>query len=679
MSHEKDVLAGVAFDDPYRWLEQENEDVRQWDQAQARAASAWVREWPRFEQVRHTVAKFNHEPRHGEQFRTLPRYCAEAWFRVQVASDGACDRVIVSGEPYGEGRMIFDAASERASGKAFVSWISPSPDGKTLALGLCEDGSENNTMRLVDVATARLLDDPPPQKLMDNWTGGAQWLPDSSGFLFSGILDSATDFTQEIFLHTRSPAPPTTTRTDVAWTRAKDYRWVVVQPAARFALVMEGLLDPKAIAFASLTESPLRWRPFLSEVSGRIAGQLVGERYIAVTDVGAPRGRLVSVSLSSRDRNDVESWQELIAESDAVMLSVMIVGEHLYLTELIDTYARVRILGLDGRSHGEVPLPGRGALGSGWSSPMHSTVFRGHPGKFMFTFSTFIQSPGVFCHTPGEPRLETLRAPAAQLAEARVEDRWAVAADGTRIPYHIVYRAGLDRARPQPALIYGYGAYNYSLMPQFPGPMAAVVEFDGIYVHAHLRGGGELGIDWWKAGHMASKQTSYDDLYAIAEDLIKSGITTSQLLAVTGKSGGGLMAGIALTQRPDLWRVVIPRVPLLDLIGACRGQYGRMAVSTEFADVEDPEDVRRLATLSPYHLVREGVSYPAVFIAAGASDPRCPPWHARKLAARLQATGNAFVLLHVWENAGHGAANDANLTVEEHSEWLAFTLRHLGR
>jgi prolyl oligopeptidase len=140
------------------------------------------------------------------------------------------------------------------------------------------------------------------------------------------------------------------------------------------------------------------------------------------------------------------------------------------------------------------------------------------------------------------------------------------------------------------------------------------------------------------------------------------------------------MAGVALTQRPDLWAVVVPRVPILDLIGACRDRYGRMVIREELADVERPEEVRRLASFSPYHLVRDGVRYPAVFLDAGDTDPRCPPWHSRKFAARLQraTAGAGPILLRVWNNVGHGLATDRAVAATQSAEWLAFVLRHLG-
>jgi prolyl oligopeptidase len=210
--------------------------------------------------------------------------------------------------------------------------------------------------------------------------------------------------------------------------------------------------------------------------------------------------------------------------------------------------------------------------------------------------------------------------------------------------------------------------------------MAAFVAAGGLFVHCHLRGGGEYGLDWWAGGRLKNKQNCYHDLYAIAEDLVSRGETRTDLLAVTGASNGGLMAGVVAVQRPDLWRVVVPRVPLMDLIGACRDPYGRNAISIDFADPDDPDDVRRLAGFSPYHLIEDGKRYPAVYVDAGDTDPRCPPWHARKFAARLQAAqaGDAPILVHIWSNVGHGAATAKHIEIEEQTEWLAFVMQQLG-
>lgn len=669
-----DTLAGVSFEDPYRWLEQDSAEVRLWQRAQAELARVHVREWPHYERLRELVGRF-----YTDRSIPLPRYASGKWFRMRMEEGASQSQVVVSDEPGGDGRVLFDPVRENPSHPPYLSWIAPSPDGRTLALGICDDGSENNTIRLIDVATGRPLSDSPMQRLMDNWTGGVQWLPDSQGFFFSGINGAAVNFKQEVYLHRRLPAP-TTVRTDIAWTKVTEYRAVVVSRTGQHAVALERINSPIPVAIARLADDHLRWQPFVTKVAGTLAGHIVGERYVAVTDVGAPRGRLVAIGLDALDPNDPKNWQELVAESDAVLRSVTPVGNVLYLTEFVDTYARIRIVDLDGKKLGEVPLPGRGATGSSLTNPLSDLLSNGHPDKFVFAFSSLTSSPGIYSHKLGDESLQVLQSPRVCLEDAVVEDCWATASDGTRIPYHVVRRAGVNISRPQPTLIYAYGGFKNPMLPRFPGAMAAFIAAGGVYVHAHLRGGGEFGREWWHGGRLGNKQNSYNDLYAVAEDLIATSRSEPQLLAVTGTSNGGLMAGVALTQRPDLWKVVVPQFPLLDCIGACRDAYGRLAVTLELANINDPDDVRRLATFSPYHLVRDGVQYPAVYLDAGDTDPRASPWHARKFAARLQRATRSSepILLHVRENVGHGWATDKNVAVTQYTDWLAFTLRHLG-
>jgi len=651
MTHpDTDTLAGVTFPDPYRWLEGNGDAVRRWQREQAELASAYVKKWPHFERLRDLVARFTLE--RLDRGSGMPRYVAGRWFRAEQS------KAIESDAPLGAGRVLFD------SGAAFLSWISPSPDGRLLALGVCEDGSEKNTIRLLDVASGGVLAGAPTQALMDNWTGGVHWLPDSSGFFFTGLE-------QCVYLHRH-----TTVRCEIPWVNAREFRMVVVSRDGRYAVALERLSNVIPVAIAGLAgDGPLQWRPFITGLDGTVAGHICGDQYIAVTDVGAPRGRLVAIPLEDGNPNDPSRWRELVGESEAVLRSVTPVGERLYLSEYVDTYSRVRIVSRHGKAVGEVPLPGRGALGEP-SFSLQTHVPRGHPDRFVFIFSSLSVSQGIYCHAPGESQVEVLRPPQVSLEGLMVEDLTAVSADGTRVTYHVVRRP--EATGTQPTLIYAYGGFNAPLIPQFPGTMAAFIAAGGVYVHAHIRGGGEYGLDWWRGGQQRNKQNGYDDLYAVAEDLMAGGRATPSTLALMGGSNGGLMAGVAITQRPELWKVVVPRVPMLDLIGACRDSYGRMCVNMEYADVEDPAEVRRLATFSPYHLIKQGVRYPAVFIDAGDTDPRCPPWHARKFAACLQRVASEPVLLHVWENVGHGWATDKNLMVLEHTEWLAFVLQHLG-
>lgn len=666
-------LAGVTLADPYRWLEADTEEVRDWQQAQAKLASHGVRQWPHYDALKKNVSRFT-----IAHFASTPRSAAGRWFRIFLPEGATQSIAIVADSLTGEGRVLFDPAAANPDKPPFLSWISPSPDGRVLALGVCGDGSENNSIRLVDVETGALLPDPPTQLLMDSWSGGAQWLPDSSGFYFTALSGAAYDFEMNVFeydLSTGAPARP------VQLSPGRKLEYPVARPSAegRWVIALERLLTPIPIAVLDRTADADRWRPFVTDIKGTLAGHIVGDSYVAVTDVGAPRGRIVAIPLTSSTPNDPASWREIVPESAAVIRGLRPVGDKLYVNEFVDTYARVRIFETDGTFVGEMPLPCKGAIAE-MPFPLMNISLPVEQAGFLFNFSSLSASSGTFIHRPGAARLETIAAPEAVLEDAVIEDHWAVSADGTRIPYHVLRLRGVATDQPRPALLYAYGGFNVPWVPQYPGAMATFAAAGGLYVHCNLRGGGELGRDWWEGGRLKTKQNCYQDLYAIAEDLIARGITRPDLLAVTGGSNGGMMAGVAAVQRPDLWRAVVPRVPFLDIIGACREPYGRHVVATEFGDPDDAEEVRRMTLFSPYQLVKQGVSYPAIYIDAGDTDPRCPAWHSRKFAARLQAAqiGDAPILVHIWTNVGHGWATAKDVRIEESTEWLGFVMQQLS-
>lgn len=453
---------------------------------------------------------------------------------------------------------------------------------------------------------------------------------------------------------------------------------IQVSRDGHWAVAAHRIMNPIPVAVRDLTDGASTWRPFVTEIADTVAGHIVGDRYVALTDLDAPRGRLVAIPLDSADPNDSSTWAELIPASDSVRRSVKLVGDHLYVAGFDDTYAAVEVVAPDG-SVASLPLPGKGAIAE-QPFPIMALPSAGNPREFVFSFSTLVSSWATYRHRPGEQELELLKSPDITL-DAVITDRWATSADGTLIPYHLLRSTSAPSSEPRPTLLHAYGGFNVPLAPQYPpAAMAAFVVAGGVYVHAHLRGGAEFGREWWEGGRMKNKQNCYADLFAVAEDLIASGVTTSDQLALMGGSNGGLLSGNAVTQRPDLWKAVVPRVPLLDLIGGCRDPYDLWAARIEYADVEDADDVRRLARISPYQLVRDGVSYPAVFLDAGDTDPRCPPWHARKFAARLQAAqaGDAPILLHVWKNVGHGWATEKSIALDQNTEWLAFVMKTLG-
>jgi prolyl oligopeptidase len=667
--------------DPYRWLEGESDEVHQWQARQGEVATAHVRSWPHFEGVRALVDRYT-----VSALTAVPRFASGKWFREETLEGRTVGRVLIADQPYGSGRVVADVADfQIGNSPAVLSWASPAPNGSVLAIGICNDGSEQNTIRLIDVETRKVRGDAPPHVLHDEFTGGAVWLPDSSGFYYVALTGSVHEFNQAVFLHRLGHAAPTSPEA-IPLPADKDYTLIQIAGNGRWAVAVHRGINPIPAAVLNLDDRGAPWRPFMTDVAGTVAGHVIEDRYIAVTDVDAPRGRVVAIPLDSPAPNDPSTWHELVPASNAVLVGITPVQDRMYLMELEDTYGKVRIIDQCGGHIGQVPLPGKGAVElAKYVRPFFLLPPRGHPDEFLFAFSSLTRSSGIYRHRPGEESVEELYPPRVRLDGAHVEDRFASSFDGTRIPYQVMRLDSVGADSPQPTLICAYGGFSDPFMPGFPSSGlltrggAAFVAAGGTFVLSHLRGGGEYGREWWEGGRSKNKQNSFADLYAIAEDLIARGDATAELLGLTGASQGGLTTGVAVTQRPDLWKVAVPRAPLLDLIGALRDPYFYWWCD-EYADPKDPSEISRMMGFSPYHLVRDGASYPAVLIDAGDTDPRTPPWHARKWAARMQAAqeGDAPILLHIWENVGHGDATARQILVAETAEWLAFVMQHLS-
>jgi prolyl oligopeptidase len=661
-------VAGVRFPDPYRWLQDDaSSEVRLWQESQNALASSHVEHWPGLQSLRQLV-----ERHRDDASGAIPRFAGGLWFR----KDGL--RVIVEPKPFGEGRVLLDLNSFRIdNAHPFLSWLSPSPDGKVLAIGVCTDGSENNTIRLIDVETGEERWQPPTPVLHDSWSGGAAWLPDSSGFYFCALASSTPEFEQKVFFHqlcgeTRVEEIP-------GLSGDRDYSAIQISRDGRWAVCAHRLLNPIPLALRDLANPDAGWRPFVTDIPGIVAGHIVGDRYVALTDLDAPRGRLVAVPLDAKEPNDTSRWVELVPASQRVLRTVIPVADHLYVVEIDNTYSKVTIVDLEGCEVGTLPLPASGAVFEEYF-PLMMLLPRGHPDEFVFMFSTLTSSWAAYRYRLGAAELDMLKPPAVTL-HAVVDDCSATSHDGTEIPYHVVRPLAVADATPSPTLLHAYGGYDSPLLPGYPPlAIAAFVAAGGTFVHAHIRGGGEFGKEWWEGGRMENKLNCTADLFAVAEDLIAKEITTAAQLGFVGGSNGGLLAGNAITMRPDLWKAVVSLAPWLDLISFCDEPYGRWGCELEYGDPDDPDEVRRLSTFSPYHLVKRGTQYPAVLIEAGETDRRCPAWHARKFAARLQAAqaGDAPILVHVWENAGHGDATEMSLALDQDTEWLAFIMKNLN-
>ena len=361
------------------------------------------------------------------------------------------------------------------------------------------------------------------------------------------------------------------------------------------------------------------------------------------------------------------AWIEIVPERrDATLDGVSLVGGRLSLAYLKDVVSELEVRELDGKLVRKVPLPAKGS----------ATAFSGHADEdeayysfTSFTYPTEIYETSV---KTGATKLYFKLDVPVDPTKFVVDQEFAKSKDGTRVPYFVVAPKGVDRTKA-PALVYGYGGFLVTMSPHFTSSAYPWLERGGIYVVANLRGGGEYGEAWHQAGMRHEKQNVFDDYRAVIESLIQGGVPPSHI-AVRGASNGGLLVAAAITQRPDLFRVALCGVPLVDMLRYHLFGSGKTWIE-EYGSADDPADFDSLYAYSPYHHVVPGKKYPSVLLLSADSDDRVDPMHARKFAAELQSdsTGGP-VLLRVEKNSGHGGADTVKSFVAQIADELAFAL-----
>ncbi len=639
----------TSLADPFLRLEVDSEETLAWERERNEEADAYLRDWDGFAALREAVA-----PHLARTAVTAPRRHGPSWFRLEGQT------LVVAGTPTGEGRVLVDA------GAATLDWFFPSPRGARVAYGLSSDGDEQSVLHVVETATGEVFDDRIP--FASNAT--VAWLPDESCFAVN--TGTASDFERVdkvLRLHRLGqgdPSPP-----EPIDVREPYCVYPQVSDDGRYLVAVTSEVEPRADWIRELPEGA--WRPFLLDVDGTCNGVFVGDHYVAVCTEDAPRGRLVRIPVATA--SDRATWQELLPEDELVLRFVERAAGLLVVSALRE--AASVVLMLDGQGGvEELELPGAGHVSasgtSGTGQPATANDVAGVAGDadgFSFVFGAPDRSPGLYRCEDGT--VSELRPPQATFPFA-VTRLNANAPDGAPVGYEVVHRADLEPSG-LPVVVYAYGGWNAALVRGSLGANAHLVEAGAAFVLAHIRGGGEEGTGFHRDGALDRKQRSYDDLYAVAEDVAARGIADPRRRAVLGGSNGGLMAAVALTQRPDLWCAVCSLVPVTDMLRYHLSPYGETGLR-EYGNPDVPADAKILRAYSPYHNVVGGKVYPPTLVVAGANDMRCPAWHARKLVARLQdeADGGPFVLRVM--GGGHLSTRRGADAV---AEWQGFLLRAL--
>jgi prolyl oligopeptidase len=672
-----DVLHGLAVADPYRWLEDgESAEVKAWDEAQTAETRAVLDRIPMREELRARARALLSVGYVGAPLSRATAAGGRRYFHVR--REGAQEQavLVVRESVAAADRVLIDPAPMTADGTTAIDWWSVSRDGARVAWGLSEAGSEDSTLRVRDVVTGQDL----PDRIPHTRHASVAWLPGGETFFYTrypapgSVPPGEEQYSCRVFRHTLGDDPAKDPLVFGEGRDKLDVPAVVASPGGRWLVVRVHM---------GWQKSELWVRDLHDEAGGFVAiarGQEALYEPIPLDDVlyvmtneGAPRYRLFAVDWARPGR---EHWREVIAEEDDVLADVTVVGgpdRVLVASYLHEATARIERLDAAGKPLGPVPLP---VLGSAGVSGAHDAA---EAFVELTSFATPFQVLRVDLATGATTPWDRVDAGSA-LPAVRVSMLHATSKDGTRVPMFVVEREGAQRTGAGAAVLYGYGGFNIVQSPAFSARALMTLEKGGTWAVALLRGGGELGEDWHRAGMLGNKQNVFDDLYACAETLVREKVVAPGRLGIVGGSNGGLLTATAVTQRPELFRVALSLVPLADMLRYHRYRIGALWTA-EYGDPDDPVAFQWLHAYSPYHHVKEGTRYPSVLLATAESDSRVDPMHARKMAAALQAAQAASdrpVLLRVESRAGHGAGKPVAKLVDELADEMAFLFRELG-
>jgi prolyl oligopeptidase len=664
-----DVLHGVAVGDPFRWLEDgESPEVRAWTEAQA-AETRTRLDTPSYR----ALLRARLQELFGIGVVTAPSVHGGRYFHQQRTGDEEQPRLLVRDGVRGADRLLIDPALLTADRTSTLDWFHPSEDGRLLAWGVSEGGTEKSTLRVRDVDAGRDLADEIP------WTRACSlaWEPDARGFFYTRYPDPADvpkgeeNYHRRVYHHTlgedwrTDPLIFGDGRPPEDWPNVQlspDGRWLVVTVSRGWTRTDVYLRDRRASD---------RFQTVIEGEEALFGATVRNEVLYLHTNLEAPRYRLLKVDPNDPSR---AGWRVVIPQGPDVLEGVH-VGRHMAAAWLRDASAHLTLHDPEGKLLHEVPLPMIGSvagLTGAWDTD-----------EAFFGFTSYTFPPAVYRLdlTTGVPELwaTVVREAAVDAVRFRVRLVRYPSADGTLVSMFLVDAQDRPADGRGAAVLTGYGGFNVSLTPAFGRSLVAFLEQGGLYAVAHLRGGGEYGEDWHRQGMLGRKQNVFDDFLAAAEFLRAERHVSPDRLAILGGSNGGLLVGAAVTQRPELFRAAICQVPLLDMVRYHCFRIARLWIP-EYGSSDDPVAFSWLYTYSPYHRVEDGIAYPAVLLTTGESDSRVDPLHARKMAARLQeATSSDHpVLLRVESRAGHGQGKPISKVLEEWTDVWTFVFEELG-
>ncbi|MCU1394918.1 MAG: Prolyl oligopeptidase [Ilumatobacteraceae bacterium] len=658
-----DLYHGVSVPDPYRWLED----------GEAPATQHWVAE-----QNERTRQALDARPDHGQWHERL---VALGSLPVVLQATARGERLFVlerglgaeqhalvlrsAVDPAAPPRTLVDPAMSSSDAATAIDWYEPSVDGRFVAYGTSEGGTEDSTLVVLDVDSGRHLAD----VIENTRAASVAWLPDSSAFSYTAY-PAGDQYNRRVLLHVLGTDPADD---PVVWSDPDaPQSWPGVQVSAdgRYLLV-EVMVGWGQVEAFVLDRETGAWTTIIAGVEAMSSFDIVGDQVLIVTTLDAPRGRVAVVALAEPG---VEHWRTIVAEGDGVIGRAVGSGGEILVLVTDHAVDRIERCSIDGAPLGPIADLGIVSVGGLSASAESNDAF--------IVVAGFDSPASMFRYRPdaGVTGWQA-RDPGAGIPDLAVSQVTYPSLDGTPIGLFVIHRRDVVPGPDTPTILNGYGGFAISETPLWSPLIAAWCERGGQYAIAGLRGGLEEGEAWHQAGRRANKQNVFDDFHAAADWLVSTGRASRERLAIAGGSNGGLLVGAALTQGPDLCRAVWCAVPLLDMIRFPNFLIARLWTD-EYGDPDIAEEFAWLWAYSPYHHVVPGTAYPALLLTTAEGDSRVDPLHARKMAAEMQFAAadqdERPVLLFQAGRAGHGVGKPASKRADESADVLSFFAWQLG-
>jgi prolyl oligopeptidase len=669
----KDVLHGTTVEDPYRWLEDgKAPDVQTWMNAQDAFAREHLARLPE----RDVIAQRLKELFYIDAL-SAPRHLGARYFYSRRHASKEKAIVYWKDGKTGPEHVLFDPNTWSTDGSMSLGVWSVAWDGKTVAYTVHANNSDEATLWIMDVATGKKRE---AEKIDGGKYAVPSWTPTSDGFYYTWlpmpdpkVKEADRPGLVEVRFHKlgEDPAKDAIVRertndpsTFITGTISRDGHWLTI-------LVEHGWTS-NDIYFKDLRiKGKQEWKTLVVSKDAHYSAEAHQDQLYVVTDEGAPRGRIFRADPRTPER---ATWKEIVPEQPDAAIDVDkppgVFGGRLLVTYLEKAQNKLSVYEIDGKKVRDIPLPGVGTI-RGLSG-------RSDDDEAYYSFESFTQPNEVHALSikTGTTALYSKVTVPVDTSPYMIEQVFYPSKDGTRISMFIVRRKDLKKDGSTRALLYGYGGFQSSETSLFTASIYPWLEHGGLYAVPNLRGGAEYGEDWHRHGMLLEKQNVFDDHIGAAEYLVKEGYTKSDRLAIYGGSNGGLLVGAAVTQRPDLFSVVLCGVPLLDMVRYHLFGSGKTWTS-EYGSADDAAQFKALFAYSPYHHVKAGTKYPPVLLLSADADDRVDPLHARKFAGALQAASTGGpVLLRIEKHSGHGGADLIKAEVEKGADRYAFALAH---